>query len=168
MNVLKGLIFLLILSSCVEVGFRQPLPTNGKLLTEIPQEILDFYRDNKSDSTKNDSNGLKINDYYNDQSFENSLSENTILKKWKGKYFLNQKEDSLWHIIMIVPKAKSKFETYRLDGGNEKTINLLKKITKVKEIYDDEGELELLILDPSKKQFNKIVKSGAFEIIEIF
>lgn len=163
MNLIKSLIFLLFLSSCVEVGFKHPQPTKGKNLSEVPKEMIEFYSDIKSDSS---STGIK--DWYSTDDFDKSLSETTILKKWKGKYFLNEKEDSLWHIIMIVPISDNRFETYLLDGENEKTIKILKEITKVEEQFSEDGELKSIIIDPSSREFNKIVKSKAFTIIEIF
>ncbi len=163
MNPIKNILLLLLLSSCVEVGFKHPQPSKGKSLSEVPKEIIDFYSDIKSDSTSGN-----IKDLYNADDFDKSLSETTILKKWKGKYFLNEKEDSLWHIIMIVPVANNKFDTYRLDGDDEQTQKKLNRITEVEEIRSEDGELEHLILDPTNREFNKIVKSGAFTIIDIF
>lgn len=163
MSLSKTLLFLILLSSCVEVGFKHPQPTKAHNLNEIPKEMIDFYSNQKSDSS---SNG--IHELYNSDDFDASLSETTILKKWKGKYFLNQKEDGLWHVFMIVPLSDNRYETYQLDGGNEQTVVLLKNITEVEEIFSDDGELESLILDPTNREFKKIIKSGAFEIIEIF
>lgn len=168
MNLVKIVIPFLFLASCVEVGFKNPQPSKGTSLTEIPEEMIAFYSGSKSDSTTENKNGLSINDYYDKDDLDKSLSESTILKKWKGNYFLNQQEENLWHIIMIKPIANGNFETYNLDGSNEKTIALLKEITDVKEVFDEDGELDSIVLDPSLKEFKKIVKSGAFEIIEIF
>lgn len=163
MNLIKSLIFLLFLTSCVEVGFKHPQPIKGKNLSEVPKEIIEFYSDLKSDSS---STGIK--DLYKSEDFKKSLSETTILKKWKGKYFLNEKEDSLWHIIMIVPVSNNKFETYYLDGENEQTIKILKDITKVEEQFSEDGELKSVILDSTSREFKKIIKSNAFTIIDIF
>lgn len=168
MTLFKSFIILLLMSSCVEVGFKHPQPSKGKTLTKIPQKMVEFYTGNRQDSISENSNYLKFEDYINDKTFENSLSETTILKKWKGKYFLNQKEDDLWRIIMIVPVSNNNYETYQLDGSNKQTVKLLKDITAVKEIFSEDGKLKLLILDPSRKEFNKIIKSGAFELIDIF
>ena len=163
MTLSKTLIILVLLSSCVEVGFKNPQPLKARNLEEIPKEMLDFYTNQKKDSTEN-----SITDLYSVDDFDATLSETTILKKWKGNYFLNQKENDLWHVFMIVPSSNNMYETYQLDGGNEKTVSLLKKITEVEEVFSDDGELKSLILDPSHREFKKIVKSGAFEMIEIF
>lgn len=162
MNPTKSLLLIVLLSSCVEVGFRSPQPSKGSSLGEIPSEIIAFYSDIKADSSSN------LNDLYDMDELDEPLDENTILKKWKGKYFLNEREDSLWHVIMVVPAGNGRFETYRIDGGNENTVKKLKEITDVIEIKDEDGDLDKLILDPSSREFKKIIKSGAFEIIDIF
>ncbi len=139
------------------------MPSKGKNLSEIPKEMIAFYSGKQSDSSV-----VNINDFYNHEDLSKSLTENIILKKWKGNYFLNEKEDSIWRVIMIVPTARNKFKTYQLDGSDEQTVKKLKKITKVEEFFSDNGELKSLLLDPTPSEFNKIVKSGAFTLIEIF
>lgn len=165
MRLSKFLFVLLFLSSCVEVGFKHPMPTKGKELTSIPIEIIKYYTE--MDSISGESSKLSVTDIF-EEGINDSLPENYLLKLWKGNYFLNQKEDSLWTIVMIRPTSKSTFDIYHLDGGNEKTIKLLKGITDVEEIMDEKGELELVILDPTLKEFKKITKSGAFEKVDIF
>ena len=118
------------------------------------------------DSLSGESNTLSINDFF-EEGINDSLSKSAILKLWKGNYFLNQKGDSLWKIVMISPTSKSTFEVYHLDGGNENTVSLLDGITTVEKILDDKGELELIIIDPTLKEFKKIIKSGAFEKVDI-
>lgn len=167
MKQITVILILLFLSSCVEVGFRNPQPLKGRVLKEIPDEIIAFYTEQDKDSSDNDS-GFKLTDLGANLDEIGTLSENTIMKYWKGRYFLNQKEDSLWYIIMIVPAKNGAYETFKMDGSNEKTVNLLKDITHVDEIYSKEGELELVIIDPDKSEFKKIMKSGAFEKIDIF
>lgn len=168
MNRVISLLLLVVLSSCVEVGFKHPMPSKGKTLETIPPKIIAYYTEQGSDSGENGGNKLNINDLNSDIDVNAPLSDNTILKLWKGNYFLNQKEDSLWHIIMVKPGPNNSFEAYQLDGGNEETLAKLKRITKVKEIRSDDGELDLVILDPTFQEFKKIVKSGAFERIDVF
>ena len=70
---------------------------------------------------------------------------------------------------MIVPgSVKNTFDTYKMDGGNEKTVSILKQITRVNEVYSESGDLKLIIIDPSTSEFKKIIKSGAFEKLDSF
>ncbi|MCB0503902.1 MAG: hypothetical protein KDC58_00220 [Cyclobacteriaceae bacterium] len=167
MKQIVGVLLLFALCSCVEVGFRNPQPENGRILDEIPGEMIAFYTQQNKDSS-NDDGGFKLTDL--GEGFDNTgtLSDETVLKLWKGKYFLNQKEDSLWYVVMIVPVKNGAYETYKMDGGNENTVKTLKGITHVEEIYSNDGELEVVIINPDKSEFKKIVKSGAFEKIDIF
>jgi len=165
MRISYTFLILILISSCVEVGFKLPMPPKGKALSSVPLEIIKFY--SELDSISRDSNKLTIDDFL-DGKIDDKLPENSVLKYWRGNYFLNQQEDSLWNIIMISPSGRSSFEIYHLDGGNEKTLELLKNITSVEEITDDKGELELIIIDPTFKEFKKIIKSGAYEKVDIY
>lgn len=165
MKHILGLLFLVLLQSCVEVGFRNPQPQKGKELDKIPSEIIAFYTEQGKDS---DEDGFSLADLGGEIDETGELSNNSVLKYWKGRYFFNQKKDSLWFIIMIVPEEDKTYSTFKMDGGNEKTVATLKQITDVREIYSESGELELVIIDPSPSQFKKIVKSNAFEKIDIF
>lgn len=168
MNCLKTFTILLLLSGCVEVGFRSPQPVKGKELDRIPSEIIQFYTEQTKDSISKKSSQFDVSYLGDEFNKDGVLSEKTILKHWKGRYFLNQKKDSLWYIVMIVPVGKNNYEAYKMDGGNEKTVKILRSITKVDEVYSEKGKLELVIIDPSKSEFKRIMKSDAFEKIDIF
>ena len=168
MKLLNYIAILLLFTSCVEVGFKHPQPEKGKALNSIPTEMVSFYTNQEKDTTSGNTKGFNLSDLNSDISKEGVLSETTILKQWKGRYFLNQKEDSLWYIIMIIELPDKTYETYKLDGGNESTVLLLKEITNVEKVYSESGELKLIIIDPSASEFKKIIKSSAFEKIDIF
>ena len=163
-----SIFILFFLQGCVEVGFKNPQPEKGKTLEKIPQEMIAFYTQQGKDSTKQKGE-LQISDWGEDLDESGAIPENSILKYWKGNYFFNQKKDSLWYIIMIVPgSVKNTFDTYKMDGGNEKTVSILKQITRVNEVYSESGDLKLIIIDPSTSEFKKIIKSGAFEKLDSF
>jgi len=162
MKNIKIIALFFLLPACVEVGFKQPQPQKGIMLETIPKEIIAYYSNN-NDTTK-DNNLFKEADI----NVDSALSENAILKKWKGNYFYNQKKDSLWYVIMIKPSSDKSFDAYQLDGGKQETLSILKGITTVEEIRSKEGEIELLIIDPSPSEFKRIIKSNAFEKVDIY
>ncbi len=167
MKFVKFIIILLILSSCIEVEFKQPMPPGkGITLEKLPEEIISYFMSLDRDSTGNSK--LDISEFNSDFDWQDPLPEDILLKKWKGSYFLNQKEGERWQLIMIKDGSNKSFEVYHLDGSNSATVEKLKSITKVEEVFSDDGDLERIILDPSLKEFKKIIKSGAFEQIDLF
>jgi len=167
MNQIKVIIAALFLfSSCVEVEFKHPMPPKGKVLEIIPSEVIDYFTDLEKNSTSED----KIRDISNgDFDINAPLPEDVIFKEWKGDYYFNQKEDNgYWQIYIVKPSPNNSYEVYQLDGTNQTTINKLKSITKVEEVFSDDGDLDHIILDPSFKEFKKILKSGAFEKVDFF
>lgn len=165
MNQIKVIFALLLLSSCVEVNFKNPMPPKGETLDKIPTEIITYFMSLKKDSLGNSK--LNLDNINGDFDLNDPLPEEVILKKWKGNYFLNQKEENLWQIYMVKPAANNSFEVYQLDGSNQHTVDKLKSITNVEEVFSDNGDLNQIIIDPSFKEFKKIVKSGAFEQIDL-
>jgi len=167
MNYCKFIITALILSSCVEVEFKQPMPPNkGTILDKLPEEISSYFMSIDKDSTGNSK--LDISEFNSDFDWHDPLPEDIILKKWKGSYYLNQKEGERWQLLMVKDGLNQSFDVYHLDGSNSATVDKLKSITKVEEILSDNGDLEGIILDPSFKEFKRILNSGAFEKVDLF
>jgi len=167
MKYVKFIISLLILSSCIEVEFKQPMPPNkGTTLEKLPEEIISYFMSLDKVSTGNSK--LDISEFNSDFDWNDPLPEEIIFKKWKGSYFLNQKEGERWQLLMVKDGSNKSFNVYHIDGSNSTTIDKLKSLTKVEEVFSDDGDLERVILDPSLKEFKKIIKSGAFEQIDLF
>ena len=153
-------------TSCVEVEFKSPMPSKGEKLDKLPEDLISYFMSLDKDSAGNSK--LNLDEINSDFDWNEPLPEDVILKKWKHKYFLNQKGDNYWQIIMIKPEANKSFGVYHLDGNEPKVIDELISITKVEEFFDKDGDLDRVVLDPSLKEFKKIIKSNAFEKIELF
>ncbi len=162
----KFLAILILLSSCVEVEFKHPMPTKGTTLKKVPEDIITFFKSLDENPTENSK--LSISEFSDDFDMNKPLPADVVLKKWKGDYYLNQKEDSLWQIILIKQGKNKTFTIFHIDGSNQATIDKLKSITKVEEIFEKEGELDRVILDPSLKEFKKMLKSGCFVSVDLF
>ncbi len=167
MNQIKVIIIaFLLLSSCVEVEFKHPMPPKGKVLKAIPSEVIDYYTALEKKLTSED----KVRDIREDDFDINApLPENVVFKEWKSDYYFNQKgENGNWQIYIVKSAPNNSYEVYQLDGTNQTTIDKLKAITKVKEVFSDDGDLDRIIINPSFKEFKKILKSGAFEKVDFF
>ncbi len=167
MNQIKVIIAALFLfSSCVEVEFKHPMPPKGKVLEAIPSEVINYF----TMLEKNSTSGDEIRDIVGgDFDMNAPLPEDVVFKKWKGNYYFNQKgENDNWQVYIVKPSPNNSYEVYQLDGSNQATINKLKSITKVEEVFSDNGDLDRIVLDPSFKEFKKMLKSDAFEKMDLF
>jgi len=166
MKYIKLLVVFIAFTSCVEVEFKSPMPSKGSKLDKLPEDLISYFMSLDKDSAGN--NKLNLNELNSDFDWNEPLPEDVILKKWKHKYFLNQKGDNFWQIIMIKPEPNNSFGVYQLDGNEPRVIAELKSITKVEEFFNEDGDLDRVVLDPSLKEFKKIIKSNAFEKIDLF
>ncbi|MBE9481371.1 MAG: hypothetical protein IMY69_06720 [Bacteroidetes bacterium] len=146
------------ISSCVEVKFEQPQPAGIKAEKIFPVDLQGTYIDENNDT-------LIINDvtyrFGNGKTIfggGGELSENLILKKYKKYYFLSEKNDSLWNIIVVKLKNKNDLKVFIIDCENKEKIEELKKITNVKERYKSEGEIDYYIINPDKKELKKMLR----------
>lgn len=156
------------ISSCVEVKFEQPQPAGIKAEKIFPVDLQGTYIDENNDT-------LIINDvtyrFGNGKTIfggGGELSENLILKKYKKYYFLSEKNDSLWNIIVVKLKNKNDLKVFIIDGENKEKIEELKKITNVKERYKSEGEIDYYIINPDKKELKKMLRKKIFTEIGTF
>lgn len=160
-NIILTLLFfslIVFISSCVEVKFEQPQPAGIEAEKIFPADLQGAYIDENNDT-------LIINDvtyrFGNGKTIfggGGELSENLILKKYKKYYFLSEKNDSLWNIIVVKLNNKKDLKVFMIDGENKEKIEELKKITNVKEKYKNKGEIDYYIINPDKKELRKILR----------
>lgn len=161
------ILFLLssLLTACISVEFKSPQPQKGKILTEFPKELIGTYLNSENDTitiadtyfkatsiTKETTDNPKASEII-------SLSENVILKKMKNHFILNMKDEkgnSNWSVI-IISKSNKGIEFSTFNANEQEFLINLKTITKWEEIRDEEGKLKKIILDPSNKEFKKIL-----------
>ena len=156
------------ISSCVEVKFEQPQPAGTEAEKVFPADLQGTYIDENNDT-------LIVNDvtyrFGTGKTIFNGggeLSENLILKKYKKYYFLSEKNDSLWNIIVVKLKNKNDLKVFIIDGENKEKIEELKKITNVKEIFNSDGEIDSYIINPSKKELKRMLRKKIFTEIGTF
>ena len=91
------------------------------------------------------------------------LSDNQVLRYFKGLYFLNFREsDNLWTVKTLTLDKEGILTINRIYGGEEE-IQKIKDITTVEEITDDEGKVVDYKVRPTKKELKEIMKSDLFK-----
>ena len=156
--------------------------TSDKIIVElkgnysIPKEDLDTL----------ESMGLKYNPLYkkkkqehlnvkNDTAFLNwankdtifKISPDNILKYYNGMEVLNFKAGpNNWVVKKMEINRKGILKISEITGPEE--IQELKNITPVEEIKDENNKVMEYSINPSEKEFKKLLKNGAFLRAEIF
>jgi len=170
---MKQLLFFLVLvflaASCVDVKFEQAQPAGKNALKKFPKKLQGIYTDGDNDTL------LTINEFsyeYEDEiislSTDTDLSESNILKKFGRYYLLNIEEDDLWMCFAAELQKKEKLVLYSIDGSKEETVNKLKMLTAVKESKNTDGDVDVYIVNPSRRELKKMLKEGVFSDEEVY
>jgi len=165
-NLILSILFLSLLSSCVEIKFEEPQPHGVKQLDVIPESIQGNYLIGDGDTLKVYADGFTILKDSTKNNEDHKLSEFFILKKWKGSYFINVKDndEDYWSVIFITKNKEKKMAIGMLSfsDNNLDKIEELGEITKIKTIKSEDGSVKDYIIKPSKRQLKKIIKSSSF------
>lgn len=96
---------------------------------------------------------------YRDTLFK--ISDDHILRRFKGHYFLNYKRaENNWTVRRLtLAKDELSFSKVRLSGDMEE----LKKLTEIEEIKSDSGKVVGYKLNPSRKELKHIMKHSFSE-----
>lgn len=155
------------MTSCVEVLFETPQPQGIKAINAFPETMRGSYLTSNNDTLIIASDQLKDPGAENDSIMK--ISEDFVLKKYKGYYIISLKhETGMWEVAIIEPKGKGAFRLFTFDGENEEKMARVKQFTVVATILDEGGKPTQYKLNPTKKDFAKLLKSDVFEEIGVF
>lgn len=91
------------------------------------------------------------------------LSDDQVLRYFKGLYFLNFREpDNLWTVKTLTLDKEGILTISRIYGGEDE-IQKIKDMTTVEEITDKEGKVVDYKVRPTKKELKEIMKSDLFK-----
>ncbi|WP_324721305.1 hypothetical protein [Salinimicrobium sp. HB62] len=156
------LLLAVLLSSCTAVKFANPQPKGSAALDEFPQKILGTFTSDESDTLRIMKTSFRFSDG-KEVGFEADLSaENTILKLHKRTYILNLKDNGSWDVFPMKLSA-NKITLYFADLTS-KTEALLKAKhpETVREIKTEDGKFDHYLIDPSAKEFERLLKKKLF------
>lgn len=162
------LIILLILSpSCTQVYFEEPQPPGKKNLSSIPGKIQGLYFSNSGDSILRINKDFIITYLDNGRNLKFSLSDNMILRKSKGIYYINirNREKPYWMLFLLSYYKGVLYPEYSI--LNDKN---LQKYNKITDIFDSTNNSNLdkneYLLNPGRKELKELIKADFFEIMD--
>ncbi|HET6556728.1 MAG TPA: hypothetical protein VFG54_05400 [Prolixibacteraceae bacterium] len=186
----KSILYLIavfmIMTSCNDFYFKSPQPQQGKELKAIPDELIGTYYekpDASEDGDKGDPLIITRNSYdlktsdpeASDMKVSGTLAPGkVVLKKLDDYYVLSQKienplnntHDSVWEIY-VLKYSDNELILYNLTSEErEPMVDSVKGITKVQE--ETEGNDKIYLLNPSRKQFKKLVNNDLFNKAGVF
>ncbi len=159
---------LTLISSCVEVIFEQAQPIETESVKTFPKTIQGKYIDDNNDTLIIEKISYRYGNEKDIFHIKSQLSDNIILKIHGNYYFLNEKSDTLWNLIVLELQNDNKLLILTIFGDEQEKIEKLKKITNVKEVYDSDGEIDCYIVNPTKSELEKMLKKKVFTEFGVF
>lgn len=176
----------LVLSACHDFYFKSPQPQQGKELKTIPAELTGTYFEKSGDSvtvnqkepliiTRN-SYDLKTSDPdTRDMKVSGTLKPGKVVLKKLDDYYvlsqkvenpLNSKHDSVWEVYVLKYTGNGLILYNLTSEEREFMVDSVKGITGVQE--ETAGSDKIYLLNPSKKQFKKLLNNDLFNKIGEF
>lgn len=152
----------MLMASCVEVYFEQAQPAGVKAKNEFPKSMQGMYVADEKDTLL--ITQYKIKDKNDKQEPDMILSSDLVLKKYKGYYYINQKnEDGLWEVGIISVEKNGSLNVIYIDGNKKEKIERLKQLVETTIILDDEGKEDYYVINPTKKELIELLDHDIFE-----
>lgn len=157
--VLSLLIFFV--ASCITVRFENPQPADGKRITQFPDYLVGVYSNDENDTLHIGENSFKFKDDTVNISGKVSADE-FILNEFEDYHVLNIKTDNIWDVY-LVKRTNGSINVYTFQFDSDDTDELvekLNKITPVKQVKEDDDELDYLLVNPTSLEFKEIIDAG--------
>ncbi len=145
-----------VLTSCTEVAFNQPVPPNQVILAEMPAEIFGVYENTDGEIMILDTKSVRLFDN------EHALGAETQLKQLKDYYFLNLRDENGNFLVYFAKLEDADLHVYWFNGEDDKTLKNLCKYAEVESILKDTGEIDSYVVDISQETFLEILNAEAF------
>lgn len=161
-NIFIILLVVMSLTSCVEVLFEHPQPIGVKEKKQFPKSLQGMYIQDEKDTLL--ITQFEIQEMSGKQDPDMILSSDLILKKYKGLYYLNVKnENNLWEVGIINVKENGALNVRYIDGNKKDKVERLKQLVKITTFLNDEGEEGYYLINPTKKQLVWLLGNNIFE-----
>lgn len=147
----------MLMTSCEELAFRQPMPHDAPNLSVFPQECIGTF---VSESDPKDTLVI-YPDSVKDERFV--LNAENLMRKHGKYYILNQHKRDRWIVAAMRPRGKKGFDIYWFNIEGEKNKNSLSRVTKTVLVQDSETGKEYMLVDPTSREFDRMLRSRAFQ-----
>ena len=163
---MKNLLFfsflVLSLASCMELGFKEPMPIAAQNIASFPENMRGTY---VSTSDTGDTVVVEATTVSNGKF---RLDDDNVMRAMGKYYVISKREEGRWNLALIKPNGNNAFTLYGFDIADAKKRKTLTRITEVEEVLDAEGGLDYLFIQPTDKQFEKLVRSKCVRKAEKF
>lgn len=147
---------IVLLSSCSNVVYHNPIPKDQKSLAEFPIELHGYYVDSDGDTLCISTNKYRYGEINNQSLLKGELGEDLVLKKLDTYYFMNFKnKDGYWEMIGAQLES-DKLSLFCIDIENKEQVKIVNQyISKGKARSTKKGGK--YIIDPNNEEILQLL-----------
>lgn len=154
-----------LLASCSVVRFDVPQPNGVKNLDRIPDKLTGMFIGTNNDTLMVNVGWFSFKSTKGDMNVDLKLSDSTVLRQYKGYYFLSNQEADGWNVVAVEPKSGDRVTLLMLYVDNADRLARIQKIVKLREKKKSDGETDYYLANPTKEELIKLLEQGLFEEI---
>ncbi|MFA9390864.1 MAG: hypothetical protein ACERKD_13720 [Prolixibacteraceae bacterium] len=160
-TILKSFLFVLLISSCAQVYFVDPLPQKGLVIKSFIDEVQGVYGDSLLEVEVLKNELIVGGDRY--QLCSKSPGEKEVLVKFYNDFYFANFKDSSFYSVFMGKFYENKLAIYMLNADAH-SINRLKKMVTVQTL---DSTKQSYLIQPTKKQFDQMVNSELFDVVNV-
>jgi hypothetical protein len=154
----------LLAMACTMVRYESPQPAEVPSLLQFPEKLQGLFISEDLDTLEVTQFKFHFRNGEEIQVKGDLSGSETVLKEFRNYYILNLKDKEVWDVFPI-----------RLKNGNiqvyfsatasraEELMEELQETSLVREIQDEDGDLEYYLISPTSEEFRKLLKRGLFD-----
>jgi len=150
--------------ACNMVRVEVPQPNGVQNLTKISDKLTGMFIGSDHDTLMVDVGWFSFKSTKGDMNVDLKLSDSTVIRQYKGYYFLSNQEADGWNVVAMEPKSGDRVTLLMLYVDNADRLARIQKIVKLREKKRD-GETDCYLANPTKEELIKLLEQGLFEEI---
>lgn len=164
-NFAAVLVLFLGLQSCNSILFTSAQPEADPVLKEFPQNMLGTFVSEDIDTLVVESTSFIFRGGDPVQLSGDITPKGCALKKMDDWYIISLQDEEEWEVFPVKVQGNDNFSVFFIDMKEDeenKIIADLEKDLKVEKVYNEDGSFDHYLINPSKKQFKRLLKKNIF------
>ena len=150
--------------ACTMVRYETPQPAEVTSLPQFPEQLQGLFISEDQDTLEVTQFKFHFRNGDEIQVKGDLSGSETVLKEFRNYYILNLKDEEVWDVFPIKLKNENIQVYFSATASRaEELMEELQETSSVKEILDEDGDLEYYLIAPTSEEFRKLLKKGLFD-----
>ncbi|MEG9328244.1 hypothetical protein V6B16_09905 [Salinimicrobium catena] len=150
--------------ACTVVRYETPQPADVASLPQFPEKMQGLFISEDQDTLEVTQFKFHFRNGEEIQVKGDLCGNETVLREFKNYFILNLKDEEVWDVFPLRLKNDDLQVFFSATASRaEELMEELKEIAAVKEIADEDGDLEYYLIAPTSEEFRRLMRKGLFD-----